>query len=312
MASRRKLERFTEQELEELLHGPATSGLRNVLAFGRGQAGPGVDGSPGDDKPPADASTPGDVKTPAIPPPDPSLRKGQESPCVPSMKHGIDPSSGVATSPGDAPTLDDLTTPEPISSPGAGLMRRTAEQESPDPAAGAARRPAPAKTPPPFSRQRTSPDGRLVYRTAEGVCVDPRRVRRASLVQHGHSPTEHLLYQVLYDLGTAADGPPGAREVQIGYDRLARQSGITKRNIIPIMRRLEQKLALEVIQEEDSARNIARRYRVYGLTEILGRRERAGMLYVIRHKGVDFVFPSYGDVTSPDDVSSADVMHQPV
>jgi len=289
MASRRKLERFTEQELEELLHGPATSGLRNVLAFGRGQAGPGVDGSPGDDQPPADASTPGDVKAPAIPPSGPS----------------------VATSPGDAPTLDDLTAPEPISSPGAGLMRRTAAQESPDPAAGAAR-PAPAKAPPPFSRQRTSPDGRLVYRTAEGVCVDPRRVRRASLVQHGHSPTEHLLYQVLYDLGTAADGWPGAREVQIGYDRLARQSGITKRNIIPIMRRLEQKLALEVIQEEDSARNIARRYRVYGLSEILGRRERAGMLYVIRHKGVDFVFPSYGDVTSPDDVSSAAVMRQPV
>jgi hypothetical protein len=137
----------------------------------------------------------------------------------------------------------------------------------------------------------------------EHAAVETHRVQRATTVQHGHSPTEQLLYQILYDLGTPSDGGSSARETQIGYDRLARRSGITKRNIIPIMHRLEQKLAIEIMAEEDSARSIARRYRVYGPEEVLERRRRAGMEYVVRHKGVDFVYPSTADEATPGDES---------
>src|SRR5579872_6997833 len=69
----------------------------------------------------------------------------------------------------------------------------------------------------------------------------------------------------------------------------------------------------EILQEQDSARQIASRYRVFGMAAILERRRRVGMLYVIRHGGVEFVFPqtsktssslSAGGVSSPGDVST--------
>jgi hypothetical protein len=116
------------------------------------------------------------------------------------------------------------------------------------------------------------------------------------LVQQGHSPTEHLVYQILWSLGNQGDRD-AYRDVQIGYDRIARHSGIQKRNIISIMHRLQEKLAIEVLQEQDSSRSIARLYRVYGVAEILERRQKAGLQYVVRHKGVDFVFPQIpGDI----------------
>src|SRR5579872_629004 len=163
------------------------------------------------------------------------------------------------------------------------------------------------------SRGQTIPSTQLAFRTADGAYVESRRVHRADLVQQGHSPAEQIVYQILYNAGSTSPGHPGAREVQMGYDRLARKAAITKRNIISIMKRLEQKLALEILQEQDSARQIARRYRVFGMAAILERRRRVGMLYVIRHGGVEFVFPqtsktssslSAGGVSSPGDVST--------
>ena len=66
------------------------------------------------------------------------------------------------------------------------------------------------------------------------------------------------------------------------------------------MHRLQQKLAIQVLKEQDSVHNIARQYRVYGMLQILERRRKVGMEYVVRHKGVDFVFPLLpGDATSP-------------
>lgn len=129
-----------------------------------------------------------------------------------------------------------------------------------------------------------------MYQDRDGAYVDPKRVRHATLVQHGHSPTEQLVYQTLWSQGGQGDGD-AYRDVQIGYDRIAGHSGIQKRNIISIMHRLKEKLAIEVLQEQDSARNIARKYRVYGVAQILERRRKAGLEYVVRHKGVDFVFP---------------------
>lgn len=68
-----------------------------------------------------------------------------------------------------------------------------------------------------------------------------------------------------------------------------------------------RKLTACKLQEQDSARNIARIYRVYGMTSLLTRWRKNGHEYVVRHKGVDFVFPdvitSSGGGASPGDVS---------
>ena len=123
-----------------------------------------------------------------------------------------------------------------------------------------------------------------------GAPVDPQRVRNATLVQHGHSPTEHIVYLALWAAGLKTGS--GYREISIGYDKISRQTGIAKRNIQEILKRLHLKKSLDVIGAEISATRTGKLYRVYDMTAILERRRQAGLIWVVRHKGIDFVFPS--------------------
>jgi hypothetical protein len=271
MASRRKLNHFTEEELEELLHAPATTGLRNVLSFGR-------------TPPPDDIAAPGDDTSPGVVPSSDDLTAAEGV-----ASSGDQPSPGVAIAPEEAAAPP--PSPETLSSPGDDRPSDVAT--TPDEVTTSADGRSPADEIQ-IARGRVRPRTGLVFRTPGGQTVDALRVQRASTVQHGHSPTEQLLYQILFDQGSGSGGA-AYRETQIGYDRLSRQSGITKRNIIPIMHRLQEKLAIEMVQEQDSSHSVARRYRVYAAGEILERRRRAGMQFVVRHKGVDFVFPASAD-----------------
>jgi hypothetical protein len=79
------------------------------------------------------------------------------------------------------------------------------------------------------------------------------------------------------------------RVVTIGWDRMARKARMSdkaaKRNLTGLI----AKLAVELVREEDSARRIGRTYRIFSYTEILERRKAAGLMYVVRDKGVRFV-----------------------
>ena len=293
MSSRRRLKHYSEQELEELLHAPATSGLRNVLSFGRTSS---------------DVSSPGDVSTPGG---------------VSSSGHNLAPRSGglapVRLSDLPVPPLletekrieappDDVLSPGDITSSDVTptVSAIASDDSTPGDVLSPGDVPTSSRTPFRLSRQRILPIPELIYRTADGIAVEPKRVQRATLVQHGHSPTEQLVYQILYNAGVPDSSHPAWRDVQIGYDRLARQTGITKRNIIPLMHRLEKKLSIDVAEYQDSTRNLARKYRVFNMTEVLERRRKAHMEFVIRHRGVEFVFAAGpGDVSSPGDIASS-------
>src|ERR1051325_10690647 len=120
MPSRRRLDHYTEEELEELLHAPATSGLRNVLSFGRKRN----DATPEDilrcdpAPPPDDVLKPGDVLSSG---PTPDARSGLQR--VTTSDFPTLPFSHTGT-----PDIPSVLLPSDNSSPGdeLSLGRRTA------------------------------------------------------------------------------------------------------------------------------------------------------------------------------------------
>jgi hypothetical protein len=132
----------------------------------------------------------------------------------------------------------------------------------------------PASTPSPLKRTR------------------PYKVHRCHTVQDGHSAGENQLHSALWRSGVAdfsATNDPDTKRVTMGWDRMARKAGMSdkaaKRNLMLLI----EKLAVDLIASEISATRTGRTYRVYSYTAILQRRTAAGMLYVVRDKGVRFL-----------------------
>lgn len=111
----------------------------------------------------------------------------------------------------------------------------------------------------------------------------------------GHSPTEHLIYSVMWTLGRP-EGPPenAPRLIQMSQPELARRVGITERNLRIAIVRLIEKLALEEVADFTKDTKAPRVYRVFSEDDILRRRQQAGLLWVVRRKGVQFVSPGEG------------------
>lgn len=114
-----------------------------------------------------------------------------------------------------------------------------------------------------------------------------KKIRRARRAEDGHSLGEDAIYRALWD--AAAPESSSARQLSIGYDRLAALSGLHWTNVRKNLQALEKKLAVEVLEREDSASRTGKRYRIYSRQAILERREEAGMVWVRRTKGVEFV-----------------------
>jgi hypothetical protein len=115
------------------------------------------------------------------------------------------------------------------------------------------------------------------------------RVFRATLVQHGHTPAEQLLYLALWS--NARESHPGSREITAGYRQLAHLANLNDKTVKYALQSLIEKLAIELIAEEHVASRTGRTYRVFSYEQILSKRNRAGLIWVRKNKGVEFVEP---------------------
>jgi hypothetical protein len=120
----------------------------------------------------------------------------------------------------------------------------------------------------------------------------PYKVHRCHTVQDGHSIGENQLHSALWRSGVpdaTMTNNPDTKRVTMGWDRMARKAGMSDKAAKRNLTLLREKLAVELIASEDSATRTGRTYRVYSYAAILQRRAAAGMLYVVRDKGVRFL-----------------------
>ena len=120
----------------------------------------------------------------------------------------------------------------------------------------------------------------------------PYKVHRCHTVQDGHSIGENQLHSALWRSGVAdvsVTNDPDTKRVTMGWDRMARRAGMSDKAAKRNLTLLIEKLAVDLIASENSATRTGRTYRIYSYAAILQRRTAAGMLYVVRDKGVRFL-----------------------
>jgi hypothetical protein len=131
-----------------------------------------------------------------------------------------------------------------------------------------------------------------IYYTGMRPGVVPRRERiyRARTSEDGHSFAEQAVYEALWGAaapeGQAESAP---RTLRIGYDRLARLTRLSWVSVKANLRKLEVKLAIETIGGENSAAREGKAYRIYSPPAVLERRQRAGLVWVRRTRGVELL-----------------------
>ena len=133
--------------------------------------------------------------------------------------------------------------------------------------------------PPAEGRPATKNDGRSHGRRS--------RIRKANLVEDGHSLAEQAVYEALWKMGQPLTD--GDRSIRIGYHRLAQATRLSWVTVKSNLRSLEKKLAIEVIGSENSATREGKCYRVYARAAILERRQLAGLEWVRRTRGVELL-----------------------
>jgi hypothetical protein len=91
-----------------------------------------------------------------------------------------------------------------------------------------------------------------------------------------------MVYQNLWNQGHA--GGEGYRIVSRGYDRIAHDNGLSKRNVQRVMESLIEKLTIEVLESEISADRIGKTYKLWNPGHIMKRRSGAGLKWVYRNR----------------------------
>jgi hypothetical protein len=125
---------------------------------------------------------------------------------------------------------------------------------------------------------------------AEPTIVVPQKlpkVHHCRTVQDGHSPSEQGLYMMLWGIGI----PMGedTRLVQVSLTKLAGRAGMTIKNLQLMLRRLEEKKTIALAKSFSYATKAPNAYHVFSYKAILQRRREAGLEYVVRNKGVQFI-----------------------
>jgi hypothetical protein len=125
-----------------------------------------------------------------------------------------------------------------------------------------------------------------------------RRYHRCVFVQEAHTPGEQAVLSGLYRLGknprfghVLSDG---SMRVCVSLVELGRHIAMHETNVRVNVRNLIDQLAVEQIRSEDKKQQSAREYRVYTFKQILERRRAAGLEWVVKGRGVQFV--SYEEV----------------
>lgn len=130
-------------------------------------------------------------------------------------------------------------------------------------------------------------------RTAKFAGVGKRRLHRCALVQDAHSPGEQVVLNSLYRMAKSPRwGRPqvdGSFLVSAGLRDIAEQTCMHETNVRFNLRSLIEKLAIEIVEDEDRKRQTARVYHVFSYKEILERRRARGLEWVIKNRGVRFI-----------------------
>jgi hypothetical protein len=117
-----------------------------------------------------------------------------------------------------------------------------------------------------------------------------KKLYRCTLAQDGHSHTEEALYQVLWR--AAKPETEETRLCVMGYGEMSKRVRLSFNNTKAACRRLIAKRTIEEVAREVSDKRQGKTYRVFSYRAILERRRAAGLEWVIRNKGVEFVTPS--------------------
>ena len=117
--------------------------------------------------------------------------------------------------------------------------------------------------------------------------------RRCTTVQHGHSNGESVLYGALWTKASleliAADGTPSTKLIVIGWRTMARLANMTDKNCKRNTKSLIGKLAMEIVDPHNVSIRKPTKYRLFSFRAILAARKDAGLEWVVRSKGVQFV-----------------------
>lgn len=127
---------------------------------------------------------------------------------------------------------------------------------------------------------------------AEGIggLFPASRLRPIRLAQDVLTHSEEAVYDVLWNRKNHT--PDRERTVRIGYGTIAKQSRVTKRNVVNIVQRLREKGFIEELQEPDYAHAIGATYRVFGYGAILEDQRRRGRTHFIRTgNGIGYAVP---------------------
>jgi len=159
-------------------------------------------------------------------------------------------------------------------------------EEGPRAGAAPALEPVREPGPRPVDRPPATP---APFRWARNVSGRQSRIWKAVAVEDGHSLAEQAVYNALWDGGVALEPASEDRTIRIGYHRLAQMTRLSWVSVKSNLRSLEKKLAIEVIGSENSATQEGKRYRIYAAAAILQRRKRAGLIWVLRTRGVQLL-----------------------
>jgi hypothetical protein len=118
------------------------------------------------------------------------------------------------------------------------------------------------------------------------------RIRKCAVTHDGHSLGEEVLYQALWR--AASTESADARTIVIGWRGMSQLCRMTPKNCKINTQRLIRKLALEILSPYNTPESIGTTYRVYSDEAILRRRRDAGLEWVVRSRGVEFVDPQTG------------------
>jgi len=131
-----------------------------------------------------------------------------------------------------------------------------------------------------------------VVSTSVIITAQRLRIRRCAATHDGHSLGEEVLYQALWK--AALPDSSETRTIVIGWRGMSQLCRMTPKNCKINTQRLIRKLALEVLSPYNTPESIGTTYRVYSDETILHRRRAAGLDWVVRSRGVEFVDPATG------------------
>lgn len=148
----------------------------------------------------------------------------------------------------------------------------------------------------PAPHEATPAEPHLVGRMPSKV-LKQGRIRKAIQAEDGHSLAEQAVYEALWQAAVPVDDHPDAgRSIRIGYHRLGQLARLSWVSVKANLRSLEKKLAIEVTGSENSATREGKCYLVHSRASILERRQRAGLEWVRRTRGVELL--SLANLTS--------------